>query len=48
MIYVEVPKVGLMTARAAGDLPVAIGEIIGLSPQPGRIYRFDAAGKALA
>ncbi len=47
MLYVEVPKIGLMTARVLGDAPHAVGDRVGLTPQNGKVYRFDGEGVAL-
>ena len=47
MLYVDVPEVGLLTARTLGDVVVDVGDRVGLTPQAGKIYRFDASGDAL-
>ena len=48
MLYVEVPEVGLLTARILGDVSHDVGDRVGLTPQEGRVYRFDAAARAMA
>ena len=47
MLYVEVPELGLMTARVLGDAPHDAGDRVGLTPQDGKVYRFDAGGVAI-
>ena len=47
MLYVEVPEIGLMTARILGDVSHEVGDRVGLTPQEGRVYRFDAAQRAI-
>jgi multiple sugar transport system ATP-binding protein len=47
MIYVDVPGLGSLTARAAGDVPYEVGDVLALTPQDSKIYRFDATGKAM-
>ncbi|MFZ5710410.1 MAG: ABC transporter ATP-binding protein [Pseudomonadota bacterium] len=39
---------GLMTVRVGGDVPVAHGDTICLTPDPAQIHRFDTDGKRLA
>ena len=46
-LHVKVDGIGTLTARASGDVPFRHGETVGLSPQEGRIYRFDAEGQAV-
>ena len=48
MLYVEVPEIGLLTARILGDVHHDVGDTVGLTPQDGKVYRFDAAEKAMA
>ena len=45
-LHVEVENVGLVRARTDGDFTVQFGETVYLTPDPNRIYRFDAEGKA--
>ena len=46
-LHVRVEGIGTLTARASGDVPFRHGETVGLSPQEGRVYRFDAEGQAV-
>jgi multiple sugar transport system ATP-binding protein len=46
-LHVDVGGLGLMTVRTDGDQTFAHGDKVWLTPDPNRIYRFDAAGKAL-
>ncbi len=53
MLYVDVPNVdvlgaGMLTARILGDIDHAVGDRVGLTPQDGKIYRFDGDGKSIA
>ena len=48
MLYVEVPEAGLITARIPGDATYDVGQTVGLTPQPNRLYRFAPDGTALA
>ena len=48
MLYVEVPEIGLLTARILGDVNHDVGDTVGLTPQDGKVYRFDADQKAIA
>ena len=48
MLYVEVPGMGLLTARVLGDVNHDVGDGVGLTPQDGKVYRFDAQGMAIA
>ncbi len=47
MLYVEVPGMGLLTARVLGDVNHDVGDVVGLTPQDGKVYRFDAEGAAI-
>ena len=47
MLYVEVPEIGLVTARILGDVVHDVGDRVGLTPQSGKIHRFDADGRAI-
>ena len=38
---------GLMTVRTDGDQTFTHGDQVWLTPDPARIYKFDAAGMAL-
>ncbi|MCG5240607.1 ABC transporter ATP-binding protein [Azospirillum doebereinerae] len=46
-VYVQVDGVGTLVARAGGEFPVRHGDRVWLTPQPDRLHRFDAEGKAL-
>ncbi len=48
MLYVDVPETGMLTARILGDIDHAVGDRVGLTPQEGKIYRFDGDGKSIA
>ena len=46
-LHVDVEGVGTMTARANGDFEAHHGDRIGLTPDPGRLHRFDESGAAM-
>ncbi|WDR06934.1 ABC transporter ATP-binding protein [Devosia rhodophyticola] len=46
-LHVQVEGLGLMTIRADGDETYTHGDDVYLTPDATRIYRFDAAGKAI-
>ena len=46
-LHVQVEGLGLMTIRTDGDQTFSHGDDVYLTPDPTRIYRFDAAGLAL-
>ncbi|WP_423066262.1 ABC transporter ATP-binding protein [Devosia sp. CN2-171] len=46
-LHVHVDGAGLQTVRTEGDRDFTPGETVWLSPDPGRIYRFDQSGLAL-
>jgi len=49
MLYVEVPEIGMLTARIHGDdRQHEVGDTVGLTPRDGKIYRFDRDEKAIA
>ena len=53
MLYVDAPNVdvlgaGMLTARILGDIDYAVGDRVGLTPQEGKVYRFDGDGKSIA
>ena len=53
MLYVDVSSVdvlgaGMLTARILGDIDYAVGDRVGLTPQEGKVYRFDSEGKSIA
>ena len=46
-VHVHTGNAGTVTVRAPGDFPVAHDETVYLTPDPARIHRFDAQGKAI-
>ncbi|MGI4939000.1 MAG: ABC transporter ATP-binding protein [Janthinobacterium lividum] len=48
MLYVEVPGVGVLTARVPGEVSHDVGDRVGLTPRDGRVHRFDGDGRAVA
>jgi multiple sugar transport system ATP-binding protein len=48
MLYVDVPEIGMLTARILGDINHDVGDRVGLTPQDGKVYRFDAEQRAIA
>ncbi len=46
-LHVVVDGIGTLTVRAGGEYPVKYGDRVGLTPQPGKIHRFDAGGMAI-
>jgi multiple sugar transport system ATP-binding protein len=46
-LYVSVDQIGDVTVRAVGELGAKPGDRIHLTPDPDRIHRFDANGKAI-
>ena len=46
-LHIDVEEIGRITARAAGELGLGVGDRIGLTPRPDRLHRFDANGKAI-
>ncbi len=53
MLYVDAPGVdvlgtGMLTARILGDIDYGVGDRVGLSPQDGKVYRFDGDGNSIA
>ena len=47
-VRVDVDGVGTLTARADGEFPARHGDVIGLTPDPARVHRFDASGLRIA
>ncbi len=47
LLHVNVDGVGAVTARATGEFDVRHGDKVFLSPDPDRVYRFGADGKAI-
>jgi len=46
-LYVDVEGMGELTVRAIGELRLEVGSKVFLTPDPARIHRFDANGKAM-
>ena len=46
-LHVTADGIGTLTARVGGDLPVRHGDQVYLTPQEGRIHRFDDKGMAI-
>ncbi|MBR26863.1 MAG: sugar ABC transporter ATP-binding protein [Rhodobacteraceae bacterium] len=46
-LHIDVDGIGQITARANGDFPVRHGNVVYVTPDPERIYRFDDKGLAL-
>ena len=47
-LYVQVDSAGEITVRAPGEVETEPGEVIGLTPEEGRVHRFGDDGKALS
>ena len=47
-VHVHTDGQGTLNVRASGEVPVDHGDEVWLTPDPSKIHRFDAAGKALA
>ena len=47
MLYLESARLGLLTVRIGGDIPVNVGESVSVSPLAGKLHRFDADGKRI-
>ena len=43
-LHVDVPGVGLITARSDGEFPVHHGDRVYLTPAADKIHRFDSEG----
>jgi multiple sugar transport system ATP-binding protein len=46
-LYVDAGPLGTLTVRGAGEIGVKMGDTVRLSPDPNRVYRFDANGNAI-
>ncbi len=46
-LRVQVDGLGMITVRTGGDSGLRHGDAVFLTPQPGRMHRFDADGKAM-
>jgi len=47
VLYVDAPGIGFLTARTAGEVLHRVGDTLALTPRDGKVYRFDAEGKAI-
>ncbi|WP_207460489.1 ATP-binding cassette domain-containing protein [Azospirillum sp. SYSU D00513] len=47
-VYVQSPEVGTLVARAGGEVPVRHGDRVWLTPQAGKLHRFDPQGRAMS
>ncbi|MCB1502989.1 MAG: ABC transporter ATP-binding protein, partial [Bauldia sp.] len=47
-LYVHVDGTGEITVRAPGEIELEPDDMVGLTPEEGRIHRFDKDGRALA
>jgi multiple sugar transport system ATP-binding protein len=45
-LYVHVEGAGELSVRVVGDIRLGEGAQVHLTPEPGRIHRFDQDGKA--
>jgi multiple sugar transport system ATP-binding protein len=46
-IHVSTDGVGTINVRASGEVPVSHGDTVYLTPDPSKIHRFDAEGRAM-
>ena len=46
-LHVDVDEVGPVTARVDGEFPARHGDRVWLSPEEGKVHRFDSAGMVL-
>src|SRR5262245_5752291 len=46
-LHIDAETIGRITARAPGELALAAGDKVALTPRPDRIHRFDANGQAM-
>ena len=46
-VHVNAGELGTLNVRASGEVPVSHGDTVWLTPDPARIYRFDAQGMAI-
>jgi multiple sugar transport system ATP-binding protein len=47
-LHIDTGKLGRLTVRAAGEYPQGPGSKIWLTPEKGRIHRFDETGKSIS
>ncbi len=46
-LYVEAEGIGNLTVRAGGEVPLRHGDPIAMTPQAGKLHRFDAQGLSI-
>jgi multiple sugar transport system ATP-binding protein len=46
-LHIDAETIGRITARAPGELALAAGDKVALTPRPDRIHRFDSDGRAM-
>ncbi len=46
-IHVHAGDLGTLNVRASGEMPVRHGDTVYLTPDPSKLHKFDAAGKAI-
>ena len=46
-LYVDAGPIGTLTVRGIGELDLAAGDPVSLSPDPSRVHRFDDNGKSI-
>jgi len=46
-LYVDAGKLGTLTVRAIGEFSLKAGDRVWLSPDPGRLHRFDKDGEVI-
>jgi multiple sugar transport system ATP-binding protein len=46
-IHVNAGALGTLNVRAPGEIPIRHGDTVYLTPDPSKIHKFDAAGKAI-
>ncbi|HMO07476.1 MAG TPA: TOBE domain-containing protein, partial [Paracoccaceae bacterium] len=47
LVYAHAEPHGLLTVRLFGEHDYAVGEAVGLTPDPARLFRFDAEGQRI-
>ncbi|TNC51228.1 ABC transporter ATP-binding protein [Rubellimicrobium rubrum] len=47
LVYVHTEPHGLLTVRLFGEHHFSVGQAVGLTPDPARVFRFDAEGRRL-
>jgi multiple sugar transport system ATP-binding protein len=46
-LYIDVPDAGLLTVRSEGEVGLSEGDPVRLTPDPGRLHKFDSDGMAM-